>query len=175
MMATSSITKDYYVRDYAAFERLKADLDAASPPTTVVTESPSLEKGREKLASFFGFQNSKFSVCGICGRKLMSKRELCNADPLMAPDSDGDYLGCCPECNQKYVTPIRKVIWNRNLSVSKRYRKKMRLALQKMTQEDYDQLVSKRNIFLALKMYMRRHDRWFKLRRKLGIEGLYSK
>ena len=50
-MATSSITKDFYVKDQAAFQRLKAELEH-SPPRKQVVESPSLKKGREKLATF---------------------------------------------------------------------------------------------------------------------------
>ena len=51
-MATSSITKEFYVRDQAAFERLKKELAAKSAPREKVVESPSLKKGREKLATF---------------------------------------------------------------------------------------------------------------------------
>lgn len=50
-MATSSITKDFYVRDEKAFERLRRELDS-KPERKQVVESPSLEKGREKLATF---------------------------------------------------------------------------------------------------------------------------
>lgn len=51
-MATSSITKEFYVRDQVAFERLKKDLDETSAPRKAAIESPSLKKGREKLAAF---------------------------------------------------------------------------------------------------------------------------
>lgn len=51
-MATSSITKEFYVKDQAAFERLKKELDETTAPRKVVIESPSLKKGREKLATF---------------------------------------------------------------------------------------------------------------------------
>lgn len=50
-MATSSITKDFYVKDQAAFERLKKDL-ASAPPQKRVVKASSLEKGRKKLATF---------------------------------------------------------------------------------------------------------------------------
>lgn len=50
-MATSSITKDFYVRDQKAFERLKKELDK-KPERRHIVESPSLQKGREKLATF---------------------------------------------------------------------------------------------------------------------------
>lgn len=50
-MATSSITKDFYVKDRAAFERLKKDIER-KPIRTKVTDSPSLQKGKEKLATF---------------------------------------------------------------------------------------------------------------------------
>lgn len=43
-MATSSITKEFYVRDQALFERLKKELDETTAPRKVVMESPS-EKG----------------------------------------------------------------------------------------------------------------------------------
>lgn len=51
-MATSSITKEFVVKDEAAFAKLKKELDEnpASPKKT--EESPSLKKGREKLATF---------------------------------------------------------------------------------------------------------------------------
>ena len=50
-MATSSITKEFYVRDWAAFERLQKELEL-KPVRKQVIESPSLKKGREKLATF---------------------------------------------------------------------------------------------------------------------------
>ena len=55
-MATSSITKEFrvkefYVKDTRAFERLKQDLER-KPVRKDVKKSPSLEKGREKLATF---------------------------------------------------------------------------------------------------------------------------
>lgn len=51
-MATSSITKEFYVKDQAAFEQLKIELAAKSAPREKVVESPSLKKGKEKLATF---------------------------------------------------------------------------------------------------------------------------
>lgn len=50
-MATSSITKEFYVKDQEAFERLKQELDKKSERKQI-TESPSLKKGKEKLATF---------------------------------------------------------------------------------------------------------------------------
>lgn len=50
-MATSSITKDFYVKDPRAFEKLKKELESG-PERKQVVQSPSLEKGREKLATF---------------------------------------------------------------------------------------------------------------------------
>lgn len=50
-MATSSITKDFYVKDEKAFKRLKQELKS-EPERKQVVESPSLEKGRDKLATF---------------------------------------------------------------------------------------------------------------------------
>ena len=50
-MATSSITKDFYVKDTTAFERLKKELECV-PERNKVVKSPSLEKGRELLATF---------------------------------------------------------------------------------------------------------------------------
>ena len=50
-MATSSITKYFYAKDPVAFERLKKELES-KPKRKQVVESPSLKKGREKLATF---------------------------------------------------------------------------------------------------------------------------
>lgn len=50
-MATSSITKDFYVKDQMAFERLKQELEK-KPDRHQVIESPSLQRSREKLATF---------------------------------------------------------------------------------------------------------------------------
>lgn len=50
-MATSSITKEFYAKDQFAFKRLKKELDC-KPMRKQVVESPSLKKGREKLATF---------------------------------------------------------------------------------------------------------------------------
>ena len=50
-MATSSITKDFHVRDNAAFERLKKELENV-PIRKQVVVSPSLEKSKKKLATF---------------------------------------------------------------------------------------------------------------------------
>ncbi len=50
-MATSSITKDFYVKDQAAFERLKKELES-TPVRTTTVDSSSLREGRELLAKF---------------------------------------------------------------------------------------------------------------------------
>lgn len=50
-MATSSIIKEFYVKDMEAFEKLKKELENA-PLRKQVVESPALKKGREKLATF---------------------------------------------------------------------------------------------------------------------------
>ena len=51
-MATSSIKKEFYVKDQTAFERLKKEPDAAPTQKRNVVKSTSLEKGRKKLATF---------------------------------------------------------------------------------------------------------------------------
>ena len=48
---TSSITKEFYAKDRKVFERLKKELES-KPERKQVVESPSLKKGREKLATF---------------------------------------------------------------------------------------------------------------------------
>lgn len=50
-MPTSSILKEFYVKDMEAFERLRKELEQPSEPRRVV-ESPALKEGREKLATF---------------------------------------------------------------------------------------------------------------------------
>ena len=50
-MATSSIAKEFYVKDEKTFERLKQELKG-KPELKQVVKSPSLEKGRNKLATF---------------------------------------------------------------------------------------------------------------------------
>lgn len=50
-MATSSIKKDFYVKDQKAFEQLKEELKSV-PERKQVVESPSLKKSREKLTTF---------------------------------------------------------------------------------------------------------------------------
>ena len=50
-MATSSITKEFRVKDPDAFERLKAELES-KPARKQAVDSPSLKKGKEKLATF---------------------------------------------------------------------------------------------------------------------------
>ena len=51
-MATSSIVKEFYVRDAAAFERLKQELDRHSSPSKPAADSDVLKRSREKLAKF---------------------------------------------------------------------------------------------------------------------------
>lgn len=51
-MATSSITKEFVVKDQAAYERLKKELDGKAAPSRKVVESSSLKRSREKLATF---------------------------------------------------------------------------------------------------------------------------
>ena len=51
-MATSSIIKDFLVKDQEAFEELQRDLDKQVPIQKTVTEPDCLKKSREKLASF---------------------------------------------------------------------------------------------------------------------------
>lgn len=54
-MATSSILKEFYVRDAAAFERLRQELDRVSSTSNTskpAADSDVLKRGREKLAKF---------------------------------------------------------------------------------------------------------------------------
>lgn len=51
-MATTSIIKEYIVKDQKAFERMKRDLDKKAPVRKMVAESASLKKSKEKLATF---------------------------------------------------------------------------------------------------------------------------
>lgn len=50
-MPTSSITKDFYVKDQEAFARLKKDLESV-PERKDAVESPALKEGRDLLATF---------------------------------------------------------------------------------------------------------------------------
>jgi len=50
-MAASSITKEFYVKDRDAFERLKQALKEKSE-CKQTADSPSLKRGREKLTAF---------------------------------------------------------------------------------------------------------------------------
>jgi len=50
-MATSSITKKFCVKDKETFVRLKKELES-TPVRKQVAESPSLKRGRDKLATF---------------------------------------------------------------------------------------------------------------------------
>lgn len=51
-MATSSILKEFYVRDAAAFERLRQELDRSSGTSKPAADSDVLKRSREKLATF---------------------------------------------------------------------------------------------------------------------------
>lgn len=51
-MATTSITKEFFVIDQKAFEHMKRDLDKKAPVRKMVTESASLKRSKEKLATF---------------------------------------------------------------------------------------------------------------------------
>ena len=50
-MATSSITKEFYVKDPAALERLKKELER-KPARRPMLETPSMKKGKEKVTAF---------------------------------------------------------------------------------------------------------------------------
>ena len=51
-MATTSITKEFFVKDQKAYERMKRELEKKAPVRKAVTESTSLKKSKEKLATF---------------------------------------------------------------------------------------------------------------------------
>lgn len=51
-MATSSITKEFFVKNDTAFEKLEKELGTEPTLRKQVVESPSLKKGKEKLATF---------------------------------------------------------------------------------------------------------------------------
>ena len=51
-MATSSITKDFYVKDPQALERLKKALEEAPKQGEALKESLELKKGRERVRTF---------------------------------------------------------------------------------------------------------------------------
>ena len=42
-MATTSITKEFFIKDQKAFERMKRDLDKKAPVRKMVAESASLK------------------------------------------------------------------------------------------------------------------------------------
>lgn len=46
-MATTSITKEFFVKDQKAFERMRRDLDKEVPVHKMVTESASLKKSKK--------------------------------------------------------------------------------------------------------------------------------
>lgn len=50
-MATSSITKEFYVKDQAVFERLKRELES-KPAQKQMIEFPSMKNAKEKVAAF---------------------------------------------------------------------------------------------------------------------------
>ena len=50
-MATSSITKDFVVRDMATYERFRKDIEKNARQQKPVEESPAMKKGRERLAT----------------------------------------------------------------------------------------------------------------------------
>ncbi len=50
-MATSSIKKDFYAKNQEAFMLLKKELEEKTASRKVV-ESPTLKRGKEKLATF---------------------------------------------------------------------------------------------------------------------------
>jgi len=50
-MPTSSITKDFFVKDQEAFARLKKDLESV-PERKYAVESPALKEGRDFLVAF---------------------------------------------------------------------------------------------------------------------------
>lgn len=49
-MATSSITKEFFVKDDTAFEKLKKELDTEPTLRKQVVESPSLKKRQRKIS-----------------------------------------------------------------------------------------------------------------------------
>lgn len=51
-MATSSITKQFVVKDHKAFEKVLAELDKKPEARKTTADSPSLNKGREILKRF---------------------------------------------------------------------------------------------------------------------------
>lgn len=54
-MSTESILKEFYVRDAAAFERLRQELDRGSSTSNTskpAADSDVLKRSREKLATF---------------------------------------------------------------------------------------------------------------------------
>lgn len=54
-MSTESILKEFYVRDAAAFERLRQELDRGSSTSNTskpAADSDVLKRSREKLAKF---------------------------------------------------------------------------------------------------------------------------
>lgn len=46
-MATSSITKDFYVKDEAAYNKIKKDIEEKSTVRIKIVKSPSLEECRK--------------------------------------------------------------------------------------------------------------------------------
>ena len=51
-MATSSITKQFVVKDAEAFEKLLSEIEKQPERKITTEENPSLDKGREALKQF---------------------------------------------------------------------------------------------------------------------------
>lgn len=63
--------------------------------------------------------------CCFCGKEITEKWDYHNADPIVAPDENGFYEGCCSDCNERYVKPARRVLWPPVPYLSERERKKL--------------------------------------------------
>lgn len=60
-MATTSIIKEYIVKDQKAFERMKQDLYRKAHPYKMATESAFLKKSKEKLAPLYFVKHGQIS------------------------------------------------------------------------------------------------------------------
>ena len=112
----------------------------------------------------------KYKTCCFCGKRLNSASGLNNADPLIAPDEEGDFGGCCKTCNNEIVKPAREVLWN----LDKHEYEAIVPFVQQMSLKELQQALNQDDVLSAFYAFKKKHQKsWItRLRRFCDKHGI---
>ena len=109
-------------------------------------------------------------TCYFCGKEITERWDYHNADPLVAPDENGFYGGCCTDCNNRYVRPARRIFWSSIPYLSEQDKQELDALVpyvQRMSLDDLRSSLDSEDPLAAFREYKKKcqhqeHRSWWK-------------